>query len=125
MQIGGGGFILVMAGAVLLPRMLAHGAGGLEAAATAAITFLALFAMALAVAVYILLVALRQRTGLSAMARAAGWAPMILWLLCLAILAYVVRARTPLPKAMNRATRAVTVHAHTLRPCHALCERLR
>jgi hypothetical protein len=34
-------------------------------------------------------------------------------------------ARSPLPKAMNRATRGVTVHAHTLRPCHALCERLR
>jgi hypothetical protein len=31
---------------------------------------------------------------------------------------------SPLPKAMNRATRGVTVHAHTLRPCHALCERL-
>jgi len=29
---------------------------------------------------------------------------------------------SPLPKAMNRATRGVTVHAHTLRPCHALCE---
>ena len=26
---------------------------------------------------------------------------------------------------MNRATRGVTVHAHTLRPCHALCERHR
>ena len=31
-------------------------------------------------------------------------------------------APCPLPKAMNRASRAVTVHAHTLRPCHALCE---
>lgn len=31
-------------------------------------------------------------------------------------------APSPLPKAMNRASRAVTVHAHTLRPCHALCE---
>jgi len=34
-------------------------------------------------------------------------------------------ACSPLPKAMNRATRGVTVHAHTLRPCHALCERQR
>jgi hypothetical protein len=32
---------------------------------------------------------------------------------------------SPLPKAMNRATKGVTVHAHTLRPCHALCERHR
>ena len=34
-------------------------------------------------------------------------------------------AHSPLHKAMNRATKGVTVHAHTLRPCHALCKRHR
>ncbi len=82
---------LVTLAALIVPRFLPSGEGGLAAAATAVLVFLALLLAATIIAAMALVVAVRAYASLSWPARAAGIAPAVL--LGVALLVIVVLLR--------------------------------
>ena len=65
--------------AVILPRFVPSGEGGLAAAATAVLVFLALLGGAVAVALAALTISIRAYASLSWTARAAGILPVVMF----------------------------------------------
>lgn len=82
---------LVTLAALIVPRFLPSGEGGLAAAATAVLVFLALLLAATIIAAMALVVSIRAYASLSWQARAAGIAPAVL--LGVALLVIVVLLR--------------------------------
>ena len=83
--------LLTALAAVLLPRFAASGTDGLASAATAALTFLALLATALVVALVGLTLTLRAYRTLPWPVRAAGIAPAVVLGVALAWLVMYLR----------------------------------